>query len=74
MAPILGRDEVAVGRFRRIEGRLERLKRERDNMGPVNLRAEAEAEELDERISTMLTERDDLIAYIESFNADGTNK
>jgi chromosome segregation protein len=44
--------------------RLERLKRERDNMGPVNLRAEVEAEELDERIKTMLSERDDLISAI----------
>ncbi|MPY70451.1 MAG: AAA family ATPase [Alphaproteobacteria bacterium] len=47
-----------------VEARLERLKRERDTMGPVNLRAEAESEELDERISTMLSERDDLTAAI----------
>jgi chromosome segregation protein len=47
-----------------IETRVERLKRERETMGPVNLRAEAEAEELDERIRTMQTERDDLISAI----------
>ena len=47
-----------------IEARVERLKRERDTMGPVNLRAEAEAEELDERIRTMQTERDDLVSAI----------
>ncbi len=47
-----------------LEARLERLIRERDNMGPVNLRAEAEAEELGERISTMATEREDLIGAI----------
>jgi chromosome segregation protein len=47
-----------------VEIRLERLKRERDNMGPVNLRADVEAQELDERIQTMQAERDDLIAAI----------
>src|SRR5690606_14504199 len=39
-------------------------KNERDNMGPVNLRAEAEATELDERIRTMLSEREDLTSAI----------
>ena len=43
-----------------VELRLERLKRERDNMGPVNLRAEAEAIELSEQITTMVAERTDL--------------
>ena len=47
-----------------IEARVERLKRERENMGAVNLRAEAEAAELDERITTMLAEREDLISAI----------
>jgi chromosome segregation protein len=47
-----------------IETRLERLKRERENMGPVNLRADVEAAELDERITTMLNEREDLISAI----------
>ena len=32
-----------------VETKLERLQRERDNMGPVNLRAEQEAAELDEK-------------------------
>jgi len=43
-----------------VEHKLERLKRERDNMGPVNLRAEAEAVELTEQIDTMVAERIDL--------------
>jgi len=43
-----------------VENKLERLKRERDNMGPVNLRAEAEAVELTEQIDTMVAERTDL--------------
>lgn len=47
-----------------VEQKLERLQRERDNMGPVNLRAEQEASELDERIRGMETEREDLIAAI----------
>ena len=47
------------------ERRLERLLRERENMGPVNLRAEAEAEELDEKIQTLESERGDLIKAIE---------
>jgi len=47
-----------------IETRLERLRRERENMGAVNLRAEEEARELDERITTMLAERDDLTSAI----------
>jgi len=47
-----------------VETKLERLTRERDNMGPVNLRAEQEAAELEEQIASMHTERDDLIAAI----------
>ena len=45
--------------------RLERLMRERDNMGPVNLRAEQESEELEEKIETIITEREDLVAAID---------
>ena len=43
-----------------IEARLEKLKRERDTMGPVNLRAEAEATELAEQLAALATEREDL--------------
>jgi chromosome segregation protein len=46
------------------ERRLERLLRERDNMGPVNLRAESEARELAERIESMQADREDLVAAI----------
>lgn len=42
------------------ETKLERLKRERDRMGPVNLRAEQEAAELEEQLATMHSEREDL--------------
>ncbi len=47
-----------------LERRLERLKRERDNMGPVNLRADLEAQEVAEKIAEMQAERDDLSAAI----------
>jgi chromosome segregation protein len=48
----------------KIEERLQRLVRERDTMGPVNLRAEQEAEELDQRITGLKNERDDLVNAI----------
>ncbi|MEQ8666361.1 MAG: chromosome segregation protein SMC [Rhodospirillales bacterium] len=47
------------------ERRVERLHRERDNMGPVNLRADQEAEELGEQIDTLGSERDDLLKAID---------
>ena len=47
-----------------VERKLERLTRERENMGAVNLRAEQEATELEEQIASMHTEREDLLAAI----------
>ena len=47
-----------------VEAQLHKLTRERDNMGPVNLRAEAEAEEMRQRIEGMQSEREDLVAAI----------
>ena len=44
-----------------LESRVERLLRERDNIGPVNLRAEMEMAEVEERMTSLSTERDDLI-------------
>ncbi|GEO80364.1 chromosome segregation SMC family protein [Pararhodospirillum oryzae] len=41
-----------------------RLSRQRDAMGPVNLRADQELRELEEQVSTLTLERDDLIAAI----------
>ena len=40
------------------------LRRQRDNMGPVNLRADVEAEELGEQLTLMNDEHDDLEAAI----------
>ncbi|MBN8929419.1 MAG: chromosome segregation protein SMC [Rhodospirillales bacterium 69-11] len=40
--------------------KFERLQKERDEMGPVNLRAEVEAEEIEKQIATIDTERDEI--------------
>ncbi|MDX1711770.1 MAG: chromosome segregation protein SMC, partial [Rhodovibrionaceae bacterium] len=47
-----------------IETKLQRLTRERENIGPVNLRAEHEARELEEQIQGMQNERADLTGAI----------
>ncbi|MGJ8529521.1 chromosome segregation protein SMC [Maritalea sp.] len=47
-----------------IEAKLDRLKRERERLGGVNLRAEQEATEVQEKLETMVTDREDLIAAI----------
>ena len=47
------------------ERKAERLHRERETMGPVNLRAEQEMNELSEQIDTLTTEREDLTKAIE---------
>ncbi len=44
--------------------RFERLTRERENMGPVNLVAEEEAREVEEKLQILTSERDDLTAAI----------
>ncbi|HYD19320.1 MAG TPA: chromosome partitioning protein ParA, partial [Patescibacteria group bacterium] len=54
------------------QGKLERLLRERDNMGPVNLRAEVESQEISDKMTGMSTERDDLVAAIEKLR-EGIN-
>ena len=47
-----------------VDVKLQRLIRERENIGAVNLRAEAEASELDERIREMQESRSDLLEAI----------
>jgi chromosome segregation protein len=47
-----------------IETRLHRLVAERENMGPVNLRAEQESREVEEQIASLQTERADLVGAI----------
>ena len=48
----------------RLEREAARLRRDRDALGAVNLRAEAEAAELEEEIGGMRGERDDLLAAV----------
>ncbi|MBP2315939.1 chromosome segregation protein SMC [Azospirillum soli] len=47
-----------------LEARLDKLTRERENMGPVNLRAEIEVAELEQQITSLQTEREDLVSAI----------
>jgi chromosome segregation protein len=47
-----------------VEGRLERLRRERERLGAVNLRAEEELKEVETQHGTLTTERDDLVEAI----------
>jgi chromosome segregation protein len=50
-----------------VERRLERLVHERETMGPVNLRAEQEAEELEQQIAGYEGEKTDLVGAIDRF-------
>jgi chromosome segregation protein len=65
---VLSVAQVAAGEtppdIAEVEEKIERLGRQRDAMGPVNLRAETELAELEEQITTMKSEREDLIAAI----------
>ena len=63
------------------EQRLDRLTNERETMGAVNLRAEEEANELEQQILGMTSERDDLVAAIgrlrqgiQSLNREGRER
>ena len=58
-------DDAVLPDLDSVERKVDRLLRERDTMGPVNLRAEEESREMDEQIETLKTERGDLIEAIE---------
>jgi len=60
----VGADSGSIPDAEDIELRLARLKRERDNIGPVNLLAESEAKALEEQVQFMRSERDELLAAI----------
>jgi chromosome segregation protein len=64
-----------------IDAKLLRLTRERDNMGPVNLRAETEATEVEQQIAGLQSERSDLVnaiarlrSGIQSLNREGRER
>jgi chromosome segregation protein len=59
------KEDAELPELEGVERRLERLLRERDTMGPVNLRAEQETREMTEQIETLNSERSDLIEAIE---------
>ena len=56
--------EIQAEPLEKLEMAVNRLNNERDQIGPVNLRAEVEMAELDERIITLQTELDDLAEAI----------
>ncbi len=58
------KEDQALPPHDQVEAKVQRLIRERDNIGPVNLRAEAEAAELERQIEGMQNERADLVAAI----------
>jgi len=75
------KNEAELPEAEAVEARIQRLTRERENIGAVNLRAEEEAAELDEQISTLISERADLEAAIArlrqgiaSLNRDGRQR
>ncbi len=64
-----------------VEGRLDRLRRERDAMGPVNLRADVELQEKESELAVMVSEKADLEAAIsklkgaiQSLNKEGRER
>jgi len=54
------KEGVELPPLEKIELKLEKLKRERENLGGVNLRADEEAQEYQERLDSMIAEREDL--------------
>jgi chromosome segregation protein len=58
------KDAASLPSAEAMDTRIQRLTRERENIGPVNLRAEAEATEIEEQINMLVTEREDLEAAI----------
>ena len=56
----LGADPDALAKAEAIEADVNRLKRQRDALGAVNLRAEEDAREVQEEHDTLLTEKTDL--------------
>ncbi len=59
------KEDQALPELEATERRVDRLHRERETMGPVNLRAEQESKDMDEQINSLNEEREDLIQAIE---------
>lgn len=67
------KDGMELPGLEKAEHKLDRLKRERENLGGVNLRAEEEAAEYQEKLDTMIAERDDLEGAIHRLRVGITN-
>jgi len=63
-AGLADRDQDRMPATEELERMLEENRRERERLGPVNLRAEIEAQEVEEQIATLNAEKDDLTAAI----------
>src|SRR6185312_9712433 len=59
------KDDQELPPLDQAEKRVEKLKQEREQLGGVNLRAEEEAAEQELRLTTLTTDRDDLVGAIE---------
>jgi chromosome segregation protein len=57
-------EEISAETEEKSRRRLERLLREREEMGPVNLRADVEAEAVEQQIGTITAEREELTTAI----------
>lgn len=62
-----------TGDLESLRAQKEKLVRERENIGPVNLRADDEAVELEKQVTTLLHERGDLVSAIDELRG-GINK
>jgi chromosome segregation protein len=56
--------EISAETEEKARKRLERLQKEREEMGPVNLRAEVEADEVEKNIANIVAEREELATAI----------
>lgn len=61
----MDREKLSAEPIDRLRGKRDRLVRERDGMGPVNLRADVEMMEVEQSLQKLLTERSDLIQAIQ---------
>ena len=75
------KEEDNLPEIEKIETKLERQKAERERLGAVNLRADVEQTEIEEKRSEIVTERDDLIeaiaklrSGIQSLNKEGRER
>jgi len=59
------KEEEELPPLEQAEKRVEKLKQEREQLGGVNLRAEEEATEHEQRLATLIADRNDLIGAVE---------